>query len=77
MDLAALDESQGVDTTLFDEMDVDSLSRLQIPCEERRQHVLDHLRRGAYAQAPDLAAAHRLCMPDELVHASQQVAAPQ
>jgi predicted metal-dependent enzyme (double-stranded beta helix superfamily) len=66
-----------MDTTLFDEMDVDSRSRLQIACEERRQHVLDHLRRGSDAEASNFAAAHGLRMLGELVDAGEQIAAPE
>jgi hypothetical protein len=76
MDLAALDEPQGVDTALFDEMDVNSWSRLQIPCEKWRQHALNHLGRGCDAKAPDFAAPYGLCMFGELVNASEQCAAP-
>ena len=76
MDFAALHEPQGADTTLFDQMDVDSRSRLQIPCEERRQDVLDHLRRASDAKTPDFTAPHGQGMLSELVDAGEQLAAP-
>src|SRR5262245_48798428 len=74
--LAALDQPQRTDATLLDEMDVDARSRLQIPREERRQHVLDELWRGPDAQAAGLAAAHRASLLGELLDAGQQLVAP-
>jgi hypothetical protein len=77
MDLAALDESQGMGTTLFDEMDVHPWSRLQIPREEWRQHALDHLGRGCDAERPDFAASHGLRMLSELVDVGEYPATPE
>jgi hypothetical protein len=76
IDGAALDKSQGSNTALFDEMDLDTRSRLQIPCEEWRQHVLDDLRRGSDTEAADFAAAHRLCIYSKLLDAREYLTAP-
>jgi beta-lactamase family protein len=76
VDLAALDEARSAGAALFDETDVDAWTRPQVPRQERRQDALDHLRRASDPKAPDLAAAHRVCMLGELVDTVEELAAP-
>ena len=77
LDLASLDEFQGLDGAGFDEVDVHSGSRLQIPREKRREHVLNHLRRAGDAQTSCLAASDGLRMLGKLAHAGEQLTTPQ
>lgn len=77
LDLATLDEVQCTKTALLEQMDVEGGPRPQVSCEERGQHALDHLRRGSDAEAPGIAAAYARGVFDQLVDASQEVAAPQ
>jgi hypothetical protein len=76
VDLAALDEARSAGAALFDEMDVDAWSRLQVPRQERGQDALDHLRRASDTKAPDLATAHRVRMLGQLGDTVEQLAAP-
>src|SRR5215470_16020272 len=73
LDFASLDELQGLNSASFDQVDIDSGSRLQIPREKRRQHVLDHLRRAGDAQTSRLAASDGLRMLGELAHAGEEL----